>query len=98
MKKLGRIHYHIVDREQTSKYLHIKATFHDHFIELFYQAKEVKGEILWFGEIYIDGKLYWQSPESFGCDTKEILDDEIQHRLYTWALKEGYISHHKLAP
>lgn len=94
----SRISYHVVDHEQSPGFIKIKATFHNHFIELIYETKEVKGEVMWFGKIFIDGKLYWETPASFGCDTKEILNDEMQHRLYTWALKEGYIPHHKLAP
>lgn len=92
------ISYHVVDYKTGPKFVNIKAMFHNHFIELIYEAKDVKGQIMWFGKIVIDGNLYWQSPASFGCNSKEILNDEMQHRLYTWALKEGYISHHKLAP
>lgn len=94
----GRINYHIVWKEETPKSLHIKAIFQNHFIELIYEQKSIKGELLWFGKIYIDRQIYWQSHETFGCDTRTILDDEMQHRLYTWALKEGYLSHHELAP
>ena len=98
MPKEGRIKYYIVHQEQSPKFTRIVATYRHHNIELIYELKEHQGELFWFGKIYIDGKLYWSSPESFGCDTREILNDEIQHRLYTWALKQGYISHHKIAP
>ncbi|MGB9603778.1 MAG: hypothetical protein ACPMAG_13415 [Limisphaerales bacterium] len=98
MKYQGKLNYQIVHKEETPKSLHIKASFHDHYIELIYEMREIKGEYLWFGKIFIDGKLYWQTSESFGCDSRAILDDEIQHRLYTWALMQGYISHNKLAP
>ncbi|MGC8744935.1 MAG: hypothetical protein ACP5T0_13755 [Verrucomicrobiia bacterium] len=98
MKFTAKLNYQIVHREETPRSLRIKATFHNHFIDLIYEMKEVKGEFLWFGKIFIDGQIYWQNSESFGCDSRAILDDEIQHKLYTWALMSGYISHHKLAP
>lgn len=98
MRTTGRLNYHIIYKEETPKSLRIKATFNEHFIELIYEMKEVKGEYLWFGKIFIDGGLYWQTSESFGCDTRAILDDEIQHKLYTWALMKGYIPHHNIAP
>ncbi len=98
MPKKGNINYQVVYREETTKGLRIKATYHSHFIELIYEMRQIKSEFLWFGKIFIDDEVHWESIESFGCDTHAILDDEIQHKLYTWALMKGYISHHNIAP
>ncbi len=95
---MSKVAYLIVYREETQKCLRLKATFQNHFIELIYELKQFQTGFFWYGKIFIDDEIYWQSPESFGCDTRSILDDEIHHRLYTWALMKGYISHHNIAP
>ncbi|MEK7676753.1 MAG: hypothetical protein AAB676_13055 [Verrucomicrobiota bacterium] len=86
------INYMVVASERDTRGITIQATYLHHFLELRYAQRETNIGFLWFGQVKVDAKPLWRSPDAFGCDTKEILDSEIQHQLTSWAVRLGYIS------
>lgn len=87
-----RINYVVVSTEQDPRGITIQATYQKHFLELRYMRRETQKGFLWFGQIKVDTKLIWSSSNAFGCDTKEILDSEIQQQLASWAARRGSAS------
>jgi hypothetical protein len=94
--KNNRISYYLVSAQEDSRGAVIKATFHDHFLEMAYERRETPDGFLWFGEIMIDAQMIWKSPEVFGCKTRQVLEGEVQHQLYSWALRKGYVARPQL--
>ncbi len=84
-----KIPYHIVSTEQDSRGLRVKAVHLGHFIEFDYERRLTADGYLWFGKLTLDGVQFWASLGMVGCDTQAILDAEMQHQLYTWALRNG---------
>lgn len=87
-----RIPYFIVGTEQDHRGRRIQASYHKHHLLLNYGRRETPDGLLWFGSLVIDGVQFWATPAQIGCQTISILDAEMQHQLYTWAMRLGYTS------